>query len=354
MTSLVTIWPHAKPVGWTGELTRHGEHVGTPDDQGRFRFARAFEPYPLRVALAARYTTDAHYVPYVLVFGGVVFPTPRCNASANDAIANLGGSLLFGCLTLDCDDRVVHGTPEPARDEWRRDWWRRVDSLPVPCGAYETRGGGRIVVELAQPVPVAEYFQALSGLHAFAADSDLAPDRLIDAQRCYRLPYVTRDGAPQERPTRLDFAPLSAEQQSALARCGEANPLVEVRDVRAPAPRPSEYVPGARVRPSEFLDREVSWSQILEPAGWRFGGMRGEQEVWYRPGKAGTFRGPPSALTNYSGNGRLKVLSSNAPGFSAGDCVDKLGAIMAIEGCDIRVAGRIVSERFGMPRRMSA
>ncbi len=353
MTSLVTIWPHATPVGWTGELTRLGEYVGSPDKEGRFRYARSFEPYPLRVALSARYTTDAHFVPYVMCFDGEPGPTPRCNASANDAIAGLGGKLLFGCLTLDCDDREVHGTPEPARDEWRRDWWRRVASIPLPTMAYETRGGGRVICELAQPLTVESYFAALSGLHAFGSDAGLLPDRLIDAQRCYRLPFVTRDGKQQDRRAQLDAPALTFEQQTALIRCGEQNPLVVPREVR-PAPAPKTYEPGARVRPGEYLAQFVSWAQILEPDGGRYGGMMGSQEIWYRPGKKSTFNGPPSALTNYQGNGRLKVLTSNWPGFDAGASVDKLGAIMAIEGCDAREAARIAGKRFGMPERMSA
>lgn len=348
MTSLITIWPHAKPVGWTGGLTTDGMYVGTPDKHGLPRFAPAFESYPLRTALAVRYSTDAHFVPYVLYYGGVVFPTPRCNQTSVDAVEVLGGKLLFGCLTLDCDDRVVHGTPEPARDEWRRDWWRRVDSLPFPVGAYETRGGGRIVCELARAVEVTEYFEALSGLHAFAADAGLLPDKLIDAQRCYRLPFVTRDGARQERRARLQFDALSEEQQLALTRCGRQSPLVAPREVRPPPAPKREYTPTDRVRPSERLNQGVSWAQILEPAGWRFGGMRGEQEVWYRPGKPPHFNGPPSALTNYQGNGRLKVMTSNAPGFEQGKCVDKLGAIMAIEGLGITDAVRFAVERLGI------
>jgi len=354
VSSLVTIWPSAHPVGWTGELTRHGEYVGTPDKHGRFRFARPFEVYPLRVALAARYTTDAHFVPYVLCYDGEPGPTPRCNASANDAIAGLGGELLFGCLTLDCDDPIAHAEHTAARDEWRRDWWRRVAALPMACGAYETRGGGRIVVELAQTVPVAAYFVALSGLHAFAADVGLSPDRLVDAQRCYRLPYVTRDGSAQDRPARLDFGPIPLPHQRALMRYGEANPLIVPREVRAPAPKPAEYAPGTRIRPSEWLDQNVSWAQILEPTGGRFGGMLGAQEIWYRPGKPSTFRGPPSALTNYQGNGRLKVLTTSWPGFEPGASVNKLGAIAAIEGCDVQQAARIAAKRFGMPNRMQA
>lgn len=353
MSALVTIWPNARPIGWTGALTPSGAYIGTPDPAtGAPRIARAFEPYPLRVALTAHYSTDAHYVPYVLCFDGTPGLTPRCNMTANDAIVGLGGVLFFGCLTLDCDDPIAHATHTDARPEWRRDWWRRVACLPFPCAAYETRGGGRIVCELHRPVEVAEYFLALSGLHAFAEDVGIVADRLIDAQRCYRLPFVTRDGARQDRRAALTFRPLSADEQRALTRCGEAHPMVVPREVRPPAPKPAEYEPGTRIKPSDFLDREVSWAQILEPAGWRFGGMLGEQEAWYRPGKAATWRGPPSALTNYQGNGRLKVLTTNGGALSG--CYDKLGAIAALEGVDIREAARIAAKRFGMPGRMVA
>lgn len=350
--TLLTLWPHPTPVGWTGALTAHGRYVGTPTDAGQPRLARAFPIAELRTALTATYPTDAHFVPYVLTFDGIPGPTPRCNLSANPAIAGLGGALYFGCLTLDCDDREVHGTPEPARPEWRRDWWRRIARLPFPLAAYDTRGGGRIVCELARPVEVDAYFLALSGLHAFAQDEGLEPDRLIDAQRCYRLPFVTRDGVRQDRRLEMHSRPLSRDEQTALERCGAAHPLVTPQDIRPPPkPKPTSFAPGQRIRPSDWLDREVSWAEILEPHGWRFGGMKGSQEVWYRPGKSGTFRGPPSALTNYQGCDRLKVLTTNGGALSG--CYDKLGAIAALEGVDVRAAARIVIERFGMPRGLT-
>lgn len=348
MTALITIWPDARPVGWTGELTPRAEYVGTPDKRGRPRLAAAYEVYPVRVALHVGYSTDAHFVPYVLHYDGVPGPTPRCNRSADAAIAGLGGELRFSVLTLDCDDPETHGDGRPARDAWRADWWRRVASLPFPVGAYETRGGGRVIAELHRSVLGPEYMAALSGLHAFADDEGLTPDRLIDLQRCYRLPYVTRDGVRQERRAELDFPPLTADQQTALVRCGEVYPLVVAREARpAPAPRPPD--PSGRMKPGDYLARHVSWAEILEPAGGRYGGMMGSQEIWYRPGKAPTFNGPPSALTNYQGNGRLKVLSTSWPGFAHGQCVDKLGAIAAIEGVSLRDAVRIASKRWGIP-----
>lgn len=349
MRALVTIWPDAMPVGWTGQLSLKGEYMGTPDKFGRPRLARAFEPYPLRIALDVRYDTDAHFVPYVLHYEGAPGPTPRCNKSANDTIEGLSGELLFSVLTLDCDDPVAHEEGTPARVEWRRDWWRRVSSLPVPVGAYSTRGGGRIVCELDEPVPEVAYFEALSGLHAFAQDAGIVADRLVDAQRCYRLPFVTRDGERQERRFQSYERPLTCDEQTALTRLGRQCPLVEVKPARIaapPPPRPPQ--PGVRRTPSERLHYGVSWAQILEPSGGRFGGMRGEQEVWYRPGKKATFNGAPSALTNYQGSGRLKILTSNWPGFSQGQCVDKLGAIMALEGLDIRDAVRFAVARFGI------
>lgn len=348
MNGLVTVWPDARQVGWTGQLSLRGEYMGTPGRFGKPRLAAAYDHYPLRVALDVRYSTDAHYVPYVLHYEGRPALTPRCNKSAAETIDVLSGEILFSVLTLDCDDPVAHEEHIPARREWRADWWRRLSRLPVPVGAYSTRGGGRIVCELHEPVGERAYFEALSGLHAFAADEGIVADRFVDAQRCYRLPFVTRDGEMQERRLQSYDRALSEDEQTAVTRLGRQYPIAEPVPVRIAAPPPRPSSPDVRMKPGERLHHEVSWSQILEPTGARFGGMRGEQEVWYRPGKKSTFNGAPSALTNYGGSGRLKILSSNWPGFSQGQCVDKLGAIMAIEGLGLRDAVLWAVARFNL------
>lgn len=336
---MITVWPNARPLGWTGALAR-GRYL---DLYGRP--APCFPPIPLRQALSRRWPTDAHFTPYVLTFDGKPGSTPRCNKSATEAIAGLGGALAFSCVVLDCDDPIAHETETDAREEWRRDFWRKFSRFDLPAGGYDTRGGARLVVELARPVGPEDYLTALSGLHAFAEDVGLVADRLIDLQRCYRLPFVTRDGKGQDRPHWLRFRAITGAEQSAVLAVGRAFPLVRTEEFFAPqatVPR----VPGERMRAGDFLRDHVSWGEILEPHGGRFGGMSGSQELWYRPGKSGN--GPASARTNYGGAGRLFVFSSNWAPFAAEASHDKLGALAVLEGVDLRGAARLAAKRWNI------
>jgi len=86
------------------------------------------------------------------------------------------------------------------------------------------------------------------------------------------------------------------------------------------------YVPAAQVvrgtkprsnatgdeRPGDRYNREADWSDLLPRHGWHSMGVRGEVEMWQRPGKDG--RGL-SATTNYGGSNLLYVFSSSAAPF---------------------------------------
>lgn len=75
-------------------------------------------------------------------------------------------------------------------------------------------------------------------------------------------------------------------------------------------------------RPGDLLAEQMSWAQILEPAGWRFVGQRGDISYWRRPGKTEGV----SATVNALGTDRLHVFTSSAPSFEPDTSYSKFGA----------------------------
>ena len=351
----IVVWPHKLVTGCDGiVMDESGRPVPIDDSDGSA--VRTFEPVDAAQAFATRYQSDAHFVPYVLMDGeGTPGSTPRINHTAIKPLADVGLLQRFTALVLDVDCAEVHGSPAPAPDSWREPQWAAAETLAARIGGrtvvYDTRGGIRVVALLATPLDEDGFLEALAGLHVEAKASGFAePDRLVDVQRCYRLPFVTRDGVAEERRAVLAFDPLDDDVVALLRAGGRAAPLKAPPPPR-PAPSPAlpfETSPDGE-RPGDWMDRNVPWRDVLEPHGWTFGGMRGAQEVWYRPGKPPS--GPPSALTSQrDGKERLYVFSTSIDGLEAQRSYDKLGVFARLEGYGERIADAIAKarERWGI------
>lgn len=68
----------------------------------------------------------------------------------------------------------------------------------------------------------------------------------------------------------------------------------------------------AGTRPGDLYNARASWSQVLEPFGWRLAHRRGDECYWTRPGAR---TGGVDATTNYAGSGLLYVFSTSAVPF---------------------------------------
>ncbi len=114
--------------------------------------------------------------------------------------------------------------------------------------------------------------------------------------------------------------------------------------LRPPPPRPLPSRPTLHLdgdRPGDRLAAEISWAEILEPAGWCFVGSKGQTGYWRRPGKSEGI----SATTNALGTDRLHVFTSSAPPFVPDESYSKFGAwaLLNVAG-DFAAAARQLRE----------
>lgn len=354
MRSPVVVWDCQRPLGWDGE-TEPGEDGLRPFSvrDGERRPVPLFPVMELEEALFAQHATDAHLSCYALWRAGEVVPrVPRTNIAALEHLPKLGADLRMTVLAFDADDRVKHGTGQPARDGWRAEFEagvRRLEAtLDVALWWYHTRGGARVLYPLAEPLDVAGWHEAIVGLLRLAQDAGLEPDLLHDAQRCFRLPNVVRDGVRQRFEVHVGQV-----CEPAMVACfrmeGQARPLETQRrqSVQPPPPPPSpSATPGER--PGDWFNAHVSWGEILGPHGWTFLGLAGGKEEWQRPGAKTV-----SARTNTTqyGNTTLHVHSSNAAPFEAGESYTRFKAYAVLNhGGDEKAAARAIGEQNGLVR----
>lgn len=186
---MITIWLDKFCKGWDGEAEPEVWHESLDLVEG---FSRKF----------ARH--DAHFVPYHLEqlengVWSVIAEAPRLKAASLPALDRFGVRVVFQYGVADIDCFAVHkGDEIEVPESWRRRM-REVAALAVPgCVRYDTRGGLRVVWRIARKLSPSEYREHLSRAHAALRTAGLPVDDLLDWQRCYRLPFVLRDGSEQE------------------------------------------------------------------------------------------------------------------------------------------------------------
>lgn len=139
------------------------------------------------------------------------------------------------------------------------------------------------------------------------------------------------------------IATITADERTALihlARSFDAMP-------KAPADRsPNVRSLNGGGRPGDDYNQRTTWSEILEPHGWRSVYSQGETTYWRRPGKDFGI----SATTNHHGSDLLWVFSSSTA-FESETSYSKLGAYAHLEhGGDFKAAAKaLVARGYGTP-----
>ncbi len=111
-------------------------------------------------------------------------------------------------------------------------------------------------------------------------------------------------------------------------------------------PYPTPPAPASDDRPGTRFNRAVQWSKILPRHGWVHVETKGDEERWRRPGKDTGTSATIGFCQSLDGISRLKVFSSNASPFEAGETYSKFEAFALLEhGGDRSAAGKEI-DRF--------
>ena len=193
--SLISVWRDKRQSGWD-----HGAMLNKAS-------CRPAPRHPLidaREALAAQYATDAHFVPYRIPGLRAGDTQPRINdAARRGELVPRGLEPVLDLLVIDVDAprEIKDAGPEP----WSLSQIDRVllSAVGAGCAWYVTRGGYRLLWT-CDGLSVAAHGEQLTSVRGYLATLDVVADRLVDWNRCYRLPFVSRDGEDQRHPADLD------------------------------------------------------------------------------------------------------------------------------------------------------
>ena len=158
----------------------------------------------LQDALHQIYTSDAHAPQYVVVGpdGKPCFKQQRINL---DTELPDGYSVRYDSVWIDVD---AHHIPAAEREFWWEAELDKIERLPQEPYWYRSSGGYRLVWPLIHSVQREHWAHFYTSLLAYLKTRyDISGDTACgDLSRCMRLPFVTRDGIPQEHDAQLDHA----------------------------------------------------------------------------------------------------------------------------------------------------
>ena len=231
----------------------------------------AWPVVPLVQALEAEYDSDAHLSP-VLVYHpeeGLEEALPRLNLPAFHELEDQGFKVGVDTLFVDIDLPGHRAWASPAE---ARETLERVRNLPPfdRAGLYDTKHGWRAVFQTSLHVPLAKVpdvmgqprerhgvppYGLLAELQAVldGAGIDHVVDRSCrDRNRCYRAPYVMRDGKPTD-PAFIDLSPLEE---------GLTLPVKDLLEAAKPAARKASAADVDLYRPDEEPLSALVWSSL--------------------------------------------------------------------------------------------
>jgi hypothetical protein len=201
--------------------------------------ARRMPRWDLLEGLTREWDTDAHVFPYDVVHvgtGRVCAHAPRVNDGGVEVLRGLGYELRYSSLWYDLD-APDHGGAGGVDEYVQR---TLAAALPLaPALWYQGRGGLRLIYPLAEPVGPEDYTRLWLAWREHLQRAGVEVDRATrDRGRCYRLPYVVRDGVPLRYPASLEpIEPWSPERVAGLLAEREA---IEAADRRLRQRRTAE------------------------------------------------------------------------------------------------------------------
>ncbi len=177
----IHVWPDRFARAWSG-------------GQDRDTFA-SYPVAPLQQALQAHYNSDAHFCPAVLDGESL---HPRLTVKTRDDVKS---RVRFHVIVVDVDAPGKKASPE-----WLLEQKQALANTPWDSGIYyATKGGYRLLWILPVPLQIEQYLATLGALRLELEKYGVVCDPLVDWTRCYRLPYVVRDGRAQTGA--LEFPP---------------------------------------------------------------------------------------------------------------------------------------------------
>jgi len=154
---------------------------------------------PFEEALSTPWSTDAHFVTYLVRAKGHDEKTlVRCNKALLPKIRMAGGELVTSLLVLDYDNPDHAAWTDESKGTFLSRLQDVADAWPMAwdwAALYTTRHGARFVYVLDTPVPVDEAEAHHRWLVQQFRSRDIAIDPTCsDWTRCFRLPFVVRTG----------------------------------------------------------------------------------------------------------------------------------------------------------------
>lgn len=189
----ITTWRDKFVQGWDGESKNPTWHPTRP----------------LLEALEERYATDAHFVPYWIEVINAEGQWEALPAACRITLISLAtvhlerGRLRFGYGVADVDCPEAHRDGEDVPEEWRVTMRARAEALVPGCCHYDTRGGLRVIWAWKTALDEQQHVHKQRAALDYLRANGLPADDLRDWGRCYRLPFVLRDGVKENRPACL-------------------------------------------------------------------------------------------------------------------------------------------------------
>lgn len=231
-------------------------------------------PETLERALTRPWRDDRHFVAYAPaeVAGEYVRLTTRDGADRET------GEPIPCVWSLPAGERpsvamqLLIGDVDPPGHEWDDAWGARVAKRLARSGMahYRTRNGYRVIVPLAEPIPLESESDAAEWSELYLAWVASVRERYgieldpacKDWTRLYRLPNVRRDGHDERAEVIGELAPMPASELGALIEAmGTATPPAATK---APRKRTTAA--------SEALDRAHALASVLAPSVAGHGG----------------------------------------------------------------------------------
>jgi len=233
----ITIWRDKYVQGWDGE-----------DEKPIWHPSRS-----LLEGLEDRYSTDAHFVPYWIEVldeqTGLWRQLPKACRVTLAALSRLHleqGRLRFGYGVVDVDCPESHRDGTEAPEDWRVAMRALAEALVPGCCHYDTRGGLRVIWAWKDALDEQQHVRKLKAAIEYLRAGGMPVDDLKDWGRCYRLPFVLRNGVAENRLATLREPAVWEAPVAATTASGAAGVWDAIDTVREAFKLPDQIPQGER------------------------------------------------------------------------------------------------------------